>query len=34
VTWNGKEKLDLKPGTPVWFRFRMKMAKLYGLEFE
>jgi len=34
VTWNGKKELGTEPGTPVWFRFRMKMAKIYGLEFE
>jgi hypothetical protein len=34
VSWGGKEKLDLKTGTPIWFRFRIKMAKIYGLEFE
>ena len=34
VTWKGKKGLGEDPGTPVWFRFKMKMAKLYGLEFE
>ena len=34
VTWKGKEELAVKVGTPIWFRFKMKMAKIYGLEFE
>jgi hypothetical protein len=34
VTWKGKKNLGVKPGTPVWLRFRLKMAKIYGLEFE
>ena len=34
VTWKGKDDIGVEPGTPVWFRFRMKMAKIYGLEFE
>jgi len=34
VTWNGKSELPVPPGTPIWFRFKLSQAKLYGLEFE
>ena len=34
VTWNGKAETPVAPGTAVWFRFKLKQAKLYGLEFE
>jgi len=34
VTWNGQAELPVEPGTPVWFRFKLKQAKIYGLEFE
>jgi hypothetical protein len=34
VSWNGKADLDLEPGTPVWLRFKLSQAKIYGLEFE
>jgi hypothetical protein len=34
VTWNGKAELPVEPGTPIWFRFKLCQAKIYGLEFE
>jgi len=34
VTWNEDSDLGVAPGTPVWFRFKMKFAKLYCLDFE
>jgi hypothetical protein len=34
VTWNGKSELPVAPGTPIWFRFKLNQAKIYGLEFE
>jgi hypothetical protein len=34
VTWNGEAELPVDPGTPIWFRFKLNQAKLYGLEFE
>ncbi|MBN2357796.1 hypothetical protein JXO59_16920 [candidate division KSB1 bacterium] len=34
VTWKGKAELDVPPGTPVWLRFRMKMARIFFLDFE
>jgi len=34
VTWNGKTKLPVEKGTPVWFCFKLNQAKLYGLEFK
>jgi len=34
VTWGKNEDLGIAAGTPVWFRFKMKFAKLYGLDFE
>ena len=34
VTWNGKTDLGLEPGTPVFLRFKLSQAKIYGLEFE
>jgi hypothetical protein len=34
VTWNGKADLGLEPGTPIWLRFKLSQAKIYGLEFE
>ena len=34
LTWNGKTELGLEPGTPIWLRFKLSQAKIYGLEFE
>ena len=34
VMWNGKADLPVDPGTPIWLRFRLSQAKIYGLEFE
>jgi hypothetical protein len=34
VTWNGESDLGVEPRTPVYFRFKMKFAKLYCLDFE
>jgi len=34
LTWNGKSKLPVEPGTPIWLRFKLSQAKIYGLEFE
>ena len=34
VTWNGNGELPVEPGTPVWLRFELNQAKIYGLEFE
>jgi hypothetical protein len=34
LTWNGKSEFPVKPGTPIWLRFHLSQAKIYGLEFE
>lgn len=34
VTWKGNSDLGVETGTPVYFRFRMKFAKLFCLDFE
>jgi hypothetical protein len=34
ITWNGKAEFPVEPGTPIWFRFKLSQAKIYGLEFE
>jgi hypothetical protein len=34
VTWNDKSELPVPSGTPIWFRFKLSQAKIYGLEFE
>jgi hypothetical protein len=34
VTWKGNSDLGVEIGTPVYFRFKMKFAKLYSLDFE
>jgi hypothetical protein len=34
LTWNGQAELPVEPGTPIWFRFKLSQAKIYGLEFE
>lgn len=33
VTWKAAADLGIKPGEPVVLRFRMKLAKIYGIEF-
>ncbi|HSW44789.1 MAG TPA: hypothetical protein VLM89_04380 [Phycisphaerae bacterium] len=34
VTWKHHADLGIEPNTPVVLRFRLKMARIYGLEFE
>jgi hypothetical protein len=34
ATWNGEDQLGVEVGEPVVLRFKLDMAKLYGLEFE
>jgi hypothetical protein len=34
VTWNGKDGLGHEDGTAILLRFRMKQARVFGLEFE
>ena len=34
VAWKSAADLGVKPGEPVELRFRMNMARIYGLEFE
>jgi hypothetical protein len=34
VTWKNAESLNVPVGEPVVLRFRMKLAKMYGLDFE
>jgi hypothetical protein len=34
VTWKGESDLGVEPETPVYFRFKIKFAKLYYLDFE
>jgi hypothetical protein len=34
LTWKGSAEFPVKPGTPIWLRFKLSQAKIYGLEFE
>ena len=34
VAWKSTNEIGVRAGEPVVLRFRMKMAKIYGLEFE
>jgi hypothetical protein len=34
VTWNGEDTLGVNEGEPIVLRFKLDMAKLYGIEFE
>jgi hypothetical protein len=34
VTWKAADDLGIRPGEPVVLRFRMKLAKVYGIEFK
>ena len=34
VSWKNSNKIGVKKGIPVFLRFKMKMAKIYGLYFE
>jgi len=34
LTWNGRAEFPVEPGTPIWLRFKLSQAKIYGLEFE
>ncbi len=34
ATWKNAADLGIKPGEPVVLRFRMKMARIYGVQFE
>lgn len=34
ITWKAHSDLGIKPGEPLVLRFRMKLARIYGLQFE
>jgi hypothetical protein len=34
VAWKGGDDLGLEVGEPIVLRFKMKMARIYGLDFE